>query len=85
MSSVRIGPTGASSVSQLLSDISRGPELPDEIRDNANRGAPLMRRRMDRRDVERIAILLWNICESRASASQRRQAQYWATYLEGRM
>jgi hypothetical protein len=85
MSSVRIGQTGAATVSRLLRDIAQAWGLPQDIRDGANRCVPLMRRRMERRDVERVTILLWNASEAGSKRSQRHQAQYWATYLEGRL
>jgi hypothetical protein len=86
MSSVRIGPTGAMTVGRLLRDIGRGRGMSPDLRNDASRFASLMRRKMDRRDVERVAWLLWNVSSARSYPySQRKQARYWATFLEGRM
>jgi hypothetical protein len=86
MSNVRIGPTGASTVGRLLREIGHGRGLPTDLRDDANQFAASVRRKMDRRDVERVAWLLWNVSSTRSWPSSRReQARYWATFLEGRL
>jgi hypothetical protein len=86
MASVRIGPTGASTVGRLLSEISHGKGLPPDMRDDAGRFAAAIQRKMDRQDVEKVAWLLWNVSAARSWPSSRReQARYWATFLEGRL
>jgi hypothetical protein len=78
--------TGASTVSQLLNEISAGSGVPQELRDNATYWVPSVQRRMDRRDVEMIAWLLRNASVSRSvPAAKRDRAHYWAGYLESRL
>jgi len=50
---------------RLLREIGRGTGLSSDLRNDASRFASLMRRKMDRRDVERVAWLLWNVSSAR--------------------
>lgn len=86
MGSIKIGMTGASTVSQLLHEISAGSGVPKDLRDHANYWVPSVQRRMDRRDVEMIAWLLRNASVSRSVPDAKRErAHYWAGYLESRL
>jgi hypothetical protein len=86
MSRVRIGMTGATTVSRLLSDISARRGLADDLREYATYWAPAVQRKMDRRDVEVVASLLRSASVARGfPTAKREKAHYWAGYLESRM
>lgn len=86
MGNVRIGMTGASTVSRLLCEIGAGRGVSDDLREHANYWVPSVQRKMDRRDVEMVAWLLRSASLSRGvPAKKRERAQYWAGYLESRL
>jgi hypothetical protein len=86
MSRVRIGTTGAATVSRLLGEIGVGRGVTEDLREYANRWAPTVQRKMDRRDVEVVASLLRSASVARGfPVSKREKAHYWAGYLESRM
>jgi hypothetical protein len=86
MAKVRIGHKDATSVSQLLVQISQLPEVPEDLKRQAFYWASEVRRTMDRDDLQIVAWLLRD-----ASAYRRKpifgrdKTRYWAAYLEGRM
>jgi hypothetical protein len=86
MASVRIGTSGAATVGRLLQEIGENHGVAPDVRENANRFAATVRRRMDRRDVEGIASIL-RVAGSTGdySRSRRERAIYWASYLENRI
>jgi hypothetical protein len=86
MNRVRIGTSGAATVSRLLGEIGAGRGLAQDLRSFASHWAPAVQRKMDRRDVEVVASLLRSASVARGfPASEREKAHYWAGYLESRM
>lgn len=86
MRTVKIGWLHAASVSGLLRKLGSDQGIPPDMRANANYWAHAVARKMDRRDMQTVAWLLLSASGERSvTFARRRNARYWATYLEGRM
>jgi hypothetical protein len=86
MRTVKIGWLHAANVSSLLRKLGSEPGIPSDLRANADYWAHAMARKMDRRDLQTVAWLLLSASGERSvTFARRRNARYWATYLEGRI
>jgi uncharacterized protein (UPF0147 family) len=83
--STLIGPDDATTVSQLLTDIGRGSEVPSDIRAAAQFWSSEVNPEMDRVDLQTVGWLLRDAAAQRKVApANRDRARYWAAYIEGR-
>jgi hypothetical protein len=86
MRKVKIGSIHAARVSGLLRKLESDQAVSSDLRANAAYWARAMARKMDRRDLQTVAWLLLSASgEGHVPFARRRNARYWATYLEGRI
>jgi hypothetical protein len=86
MRKVKIGWLHAASVSSLLRKLGSDQGVPSDLRANADYWADAMARKMDRRDLQTVAWLLLSASGERSvTLTRRRNARYWAAYLEGQI
>lgn len=86
MGQVDIGARETKKVVGLLRDVGTATRASSDVRLNANRWALAMRRKMDRRDLQTLSWLLSEMSgDRRLSNAARRDARYWAMYLEARL
>jgi len=83
---VTIGLLNAAKVRSLLRKLGSDRRVPSDLQANAGYWARVVARKMDRRDLQTVAWLLLSASSERNIAfARRRNARYWATYLEGQI
>ena len=84
MLNTRLGQEEAAVLCGVLQDIGRLPGVDRSTRREARRWARAMRPSMPRRDVRRVAWLLYDATgQPRISSAQQDAIRSWAAYLEG--
>jgi hypothetical protein len=83
---IRLGTRDAAGISQSLQDLGHLRGVPDSLREDAERLAGAVRRKMDAQDLRMVAWLLRDASGlSVVPPDSQDDARYWASYLEGRL